>query len=221
MRLIASTVVGLLATGCALADDPCADYRRVLSYSRTADPTPVTLVLDEEKTGAEIELRLPRSFTAIRGNLSDGRQCKISLELMWPALAPGGAVPDDRRRVRDRLIGDFPAWRALTIDVSIERKPALPWAIPGGYCSARERLTEMADRPFALRAFDDQVRWPRHRQLDGSYRPIQELLGYPLNSANVFYAVDEAKTEDMVRIHCSKGAPRCSLEGQFHGLGTT
>jgi|1185.fasta_scaffold88616_2 hypothetical protein len=221
MRLVLSAVIGLAAIGCAFANDPCADYRRLLSYSRTADPTPVTLILDEEKTGAEIELQLPRSFTAIRGNLSDGRQCKISLELMWPELAPGGAVPDGRRRVRDRLLGDFPAWRALTIDVSIERKPALPWAVPGVYCRARERLTEMADRPFGLRAFDDRIRWPSHRQLDGSYRSMQELVGYPLNSANVFYAIDEAKVEDMVRIRCSKGAPRCGLESQFRDFRTT
>jgi len=168
-----------------------------------------------------LNCQLPRSFTAIRGNLSDGRQCKISLELMWPELAPGGAVPDGRRRVRDRLLGDFPAWRALTIDVSIERKPALPWAVPGVYCRARERLTEMADRPFGLRAFDDRIRWPSHRQLDGSYRSMQELVGYPLNSANVFYAIDEAKVEDMVRIRCSKGAPRCGLESQFRDFRTT
>jgi hypothetical protein len=153
--------------------------------------------------------------------LSDGRQCKISLELMWPDLAPGGAVPDERRRVRDRLMGDLPAWRALTIDVSIERKLALPWAMPAGYCSDRERLTEMADRPFDLRAFDDQTRWPSHRQSDGSYRPMQELVGYPLNAANVFYAIDQAKAEDMVRIRCAKGAPRCGLESQFHDFRTT
>ena len=129
MRIAFSIAMGIAAsTGCALAaNDPCADYRRVLSYSRTADPTPVTLILDEEKTKAEIELRLPRSYTAIWGNLSDGRQCKISLELMWPDLAAGGSVPENRKRVRDRLIGDYPAWRALTIDVSIERSPALPW----------------------------------------------------------------------------------------------
>jgi hypothetical protein len=223
MRVALLVLAGLLlsSAGVLAADDPCADYRRVLSYSRTADPTPVTLILSDEKTKAEIELRLPRSYTAIRGNLEDGRQCQISLELTWPDLVPGGIVPDDRKRARDRVIGDFPTWRALTIDARIERAPALPWAVPGGYCDARERLAELEGRPFGLRAFDDQFPWPSHRQLDGSYRSMRELVRYPHNVANLFYAIDEPTGENMVRIHCSKGAPRCQLGSQFHGLRTT
>ena len=46
-------------------------------------------------------------------------------------------------------------------------------------------------------------------------------MGYPLGIANLFYAVDEPTAENMVRIHCSKGAPRCRIESHFHGFRTT
>src|SRR6476646_9442930 len=47
------------------------------------------------------------------------------------------------------------------------------------------------------------------------------MVGYPLGIANLFYAVDEPAVEDVVRIRCSKGAPRCRLESHFHGFRTT
>jgi len=50
---------------------------------------------------------------------------------------------------------------------------------------------------------------------------MHELAGYPLNIANRYYAVEEPAVEGMVRIHCSKGAPRCRLESHFHGFRTT
>jgi hypothetical protein len=200
--------------------DPCANYRSVLAYSRTADSSPVNLVLTEAKTGAEIELRVALNYTAIQGNLTDGAQCKIALELMWPQMTAGGLTDEQGRRVKDRMIGDMPAWRALTIDVGIEHKAWARWMIPGGYCRTRMKRTELTDRPFGLRAFDDGIAWPRHRQRDGSYRSVQELLPYPLNAANQFFFID-GDGDEMVRISCSKGAPRCQMHDHIGTLQTT
>jgi hypothetical protein len=201
-------------------NDPCLNYYVALAYSRTKDPTPATLVLIEPKTGAEIEMRLPRNFTGIQGNLTDGIQCKIALEMLWPQMTAGGLVADNDKRVQDRLIGDMPRWRSLTIDVGLDRSPWGPWMTPNRYCRERRQLGELPDRPFGLRALDDGRPWPRHRQSDGSYQSMKELLSYPRNSANVFYFIDD-DPEQMIRIYCSKGAPRCQLEDHFNGFQTT
>jgi hypothetical protein len=219
-----ATLAIVLASAFALparaADDPCADYRRTLAYSRTANPDPVTLTMTEPQTGTEVEFRIARNFTALQGNLSDGAQCGIGFELMWPQMRAGGLVPDKDKQVRDRMIGDMPAWRLLTIDVRVERSPWASWMVPAGYCGESVRRAELADRPFGLRAFDDEIRWPRQRQADGSYRDMQELMSYPLTVANQFYYVDDDNTGRMTRISCSKGAPRCQLHGHFAGFQT-
>src|SRR4051812_22173134 len=86
-KFVAAILLVLGTTGSSLADeDPCANYRRVLAYARTPDPAIATLTLLEPKTGAEIEMKLPRNFIGIYGNLSDGPQCRLSFELMWPQM---------------------------------------------------------------------------------------------------------------------------------------
>jgi hypothetical protein len=199
--------------------DPCHDYGRALAYARSADPEPVHLTLEAERTGAAIELRIPRNYTAIWGNQTSGLQCRIALELMWPELTPGGIVPDSQKRVRDRMMGDTQVWRALTLDIEVERKAWAAWMTPTAYCAARRRRAELPERPFGLRAFDDGRAWPRHRQRDGSYRSVRELLPYPLDRANGFYFVD-GDAQDMISISCSKGAPRCQLHDHVGELRT-
>jgi hypothetical protein len=201
-------------------DDPCANYRAALAYSRSSNADPVTLTMTEPKTGAEVEFTVARNFTAIHGNLSSGPQCRIGFELMWPQMTAGGLVPDNDKRVRDRMIGDTPAWRLLTIDVMVDRASWASWMVPAGYCGQRLRQSELAERPFGLRAFDDGRRWPKIRQADGSYRDMQELVSYPHAVANEFYYVDNDDTDRVVRISCSKGAPRCQLHGHFAGFNT-
>jgi hypothetical protein len=220
-NLVAATLLVLGTTGSLLADqDPCANYYRALAYSRTSDAAIATLTLREPKTGAEIEMKLPRNFTSVYGNLSDGPQCKLAFELMWPQMTAGGLVQDHQKRVRDRMMGDAPAWRSLKIDVSVERSPWAHWFVPSAYCHQRRSGTELADRPYGLRAFDDGRAWSRYRQSDGSYRNVKELLPYPLNAANEFYLLAEDPNE-MIRISCSKGAPRCRLHDHFAGFQTT
>jgi hypothetical protein len=223
MKFLFPLAVALFSvTTCAqAADDPCANYHTALAYSRTADATPVTLSMIADKTGAEIEFRVPKNYTGNHGNLTSGRQCMIALEMSWPQMSAGGLLSDNERRVRDRMIGDVPAWRTLTIDVSIDHAPWEPWMTAAGYCGDRQRRAERDERPFGLRAFDDGIRWPSHRQADGSYRTMQELVSAPLREANRFYYVDDPDTEQMVDIHCSKGAPRCRLHGHFQGFRTT
>jgi hypothetical protein len=220
-RLFPATLLVFLPFGSLLAEqDPCANYRRDLAYSRTSAASIATLTLHEPKTGAEIEMKLSRNFTAIYGNLTDGPQCRLAFELMWPQLTAGGLTQDDHKRVQDRTIGDAPAMRALTIDVNVERSPWAHWFVPSAYCNDRRRGTEIADRPFGLHALDDGRAWPQRRQQDGSYRSLQELLPYPLNTANRFYLIAEDANE-MIRISCSKGAPRCQLHDHFAGFQTT
>jgi hypothetical protein len=205
----------------AWADDgPCASYAYALAYSRTRDASLATLTLTEPKTGAEIEMRLPRNFTANRGNLTDGEQCQIAVELTWPGMTAGGLLEERDRLVRDRVMGDVLVWRNLTIDAQVNRSPWARWFTPSAYCRLRMKRPELGDRPFGLRAFDDGTPWPRHRQSDGSYRGMRELLPYPLNSANKFYFIDD-DGEQMIRISCSKGAPRCQLHDHFAGFQTT
>lgn len=203
----------------AAQDDPCANYGRALAYSRTADASIATLVLLEPKTGAEIEIELPRNFVGIYGNLTDGPQCQLAFELMWPQMTAGGLAQDDQKRVRDRMMGDAPAWRTLTIDVIVKREPWANWFVPSEYCYRRRNSRELTDRPYELRALDDGFPWGSHRQSDGSYRTMKELLPYPLNEANHFYLLAE-NTSEMISISCSKGAPRCELHDNFAGFGT-
>jgi hypothetical protein len=211
----------LAATTAAWADgDPCSNYRQALSYSRTKDATPVTLTLSEPKTGAEVEMRLPQNFTAVTGNLTEGAQCKLAFELLWPQMTAGGLLDDSGRRVKDRVIGDMPAWRSLTIDIGMMREAWAPWMVPARYCNERSRLGELTAMPFGLRALDDRIRWPKHRQADGSYRDMKELLSYPRNSADVFYYIHD-DPDEMIRIYCPKGAPRCELQDHFRGFRTT
>jgi hypothetical protein len=221
-NFVAATLIILWTTGslCADQDDPCVNYGRALAYSRTSDAAIATLALREPKTGAEIEIKLPRNFTGVYGNLTDGPQCQLAFELMWPQMTAGGLAQDDQKRVRDRTMGDAPVWRSLTIDVNVERRPWAHWFVPNAYCYERERGTELTDRPFGLRAFDDGHTWGAHRQSDGSYRNMKELLPYPLNEANQFYLLAEDASE-MIRISCSKGAPRCELHDHFEGFLTT
>jgi hypothetical protein len=221
-NFFAATLFTLWTTGTLVADqdDPCANYRRALAYSRTSDATIATLMLSEPKTGAEIEMKLPRNFTGIYGNLTDGPQCKLHFELMWPQMTAGGLAQDDQKRVRDRMMGDALVWRALTIDVTVERNPWAHWFVPSAYCHRRERGRELRDRPYGLRALDDGYPWASHRQNDGSYRNMRELLPYPLNDANNFYLLAEDASE-MISISCSKGAPRCQLRDHFAGFLTT
>lgn len=220
-NFIPATLFFLWTAGPSLADqDPCSDYHRALAYSRTSDAAIATLMLREPKTGAEIELRLPRNFTSVYGNLSDGPQCKLAFELIWPQMTAGGLAQDNQKRVRDRMTGDVPAWRSLIIDVAVKRSPWAHWFVPSAYCHQRRSGTELTDRPYGLRAFDDGRAWPRHRQSDGSYRNIKELLPYPLNAANEFYLLAEDANE-MIRISCSKGAPRCRLHDHFASFQTT
>jgi hypothetical protein len=200
--------------------DPCGNYHQALAYSRTKDATPATLTLSEPKTGAIVEMRLPRNFTAVAGNLTEGEQCMLAFELLWPQMTAGGLVEDSGRRVQDRLIGDMPAWRSLTIDIRIMREAWAPWMVPAAYCEERSRLGEPAARPFGLRALDDRIKWPKHRQSDGSYRDMQELISYPRNSADVFYYIHDDPNE-MVRIYCTKGVPSCELQDHFQGFRTT
>ena len=222
MKRIATLLaaLALLALGIApAASDPCYNYARDLMYAPGRDTEVVTLILDEEKTRAEIELRIPRNFTASLGNHTSGRQCAISLELMWPSMAPAGLVPESQKRIRDRAIGDFAGWRSLTVQVNIRRSPTASWLVPAHYCTRRARFAELPDKPFKLRALDDGRKWPRHIQRDYAYRNMQELTSYPLNAANMFYFVD-GDTEQMVRISCTKGAPRCQLHDSINGLET-
>ena len=216
-------VIVALSTSTAVVsaqDDPCANYHAAMAYSRTKDATPVTLVLTEPRTGAEIEMRLPRNFTGNRGNLTDGAQCQIAFELMWPQMTAGGLVDENDKRIPDRMIGDVPALRLLTIDIFVVGEPWVPRMLASQYCQQRIQLGELSDRPFGLRAMNDRAAWPQHRQSDGRYRSMQELLPYPHNSANVFFFIDD-DPEQMIRIHCSNGAPRCRLQGHFRGFQTT
>jgi hypothetical protein len=221
-NFVAATLLVLWTTGSLLADqdDPCANYHRALAYSRTSDAAIATLALREPKTGAEIEMKLPRNFTGVYGNLTDGPQCKLAFELMWPQMTAGGLAQDDQKLVRDRMMGDAPVWRTLTIDVTVERRPWAHWFVPSAYCHQRRRGTELTDRPYGLRALDDGRAWGQHRQSDGSYRNLKELLPYPLNAANQFYLLAEDANE-MIRISCSKGAPRCQLHDHFASFQTT
>ena len=94
-RLVAAALLVLLPGTVRANEDPCANYDRALAYSRTADAALATLTLYEPKTGAEIEMKLPRNFTGVQGNLTDGSQCKLAFELMWPQMTAGGLVQDD------------------------------------------------------------------------------------------------------------------------------
>jgi hypothetical protein len=191
-----------------------------LAYSRTADAEIATLILREPKTGAEIEIKVPRNFVGIYGNLTDGSQCKLAFELMWPQMTAGGLAKDDQKWARDRMMGDVQVPRSLTIDVEVERKPWAHWSFPSDYCYRRRKSRELEDHPYELRALDDSRPWPAHRQSNGSYRNMKELLPYPLNEANHFYFLVEEQNQ-MVSIFCSKGARRCQLHDNFRGFLTT
>jgi len=201
-------------------DDPYANYGRALAYSQTADAEIATLILREPKTGAEIEIKVPRNFVAIYGNLTDGPQCKLAFELMWPQMTAGGLAKDVQKWVRDRMMGDVQVSRSLTIDVMVEREPWAHWFFPSEYCYRRGKSRELGDHPYELRALDDGHPWPARRQSNGSYRNMKELLPYPLNEANHFYFLGE-ETSQMVSISCSKGALRCQLHDNFRGFLTT
>lgn len=221
-NFVAAALLMLWTTRPLLADqeDPCANYGRVLAYSRTSDAATATLILHEPKTGAEIQMKVPRNFVAIYGNLTDGPQCQLAFELMWPQMTAGGLEKEDQKRTRDRMMGDFPVVRSLTIDVVVQRKPSAHWFVPNEYCFRRGNSRELKDRPYELRALDDGFGWGSHRQSDGSYRNMKELLPYPLNEANHFYFLSE-DTSQMISIWCSKGAPRCQLQDNFAGFLTT
>ena len=179
-NFVAATLLVLWTTGSLRADqDPCANYGRALAYSRTSDASIATLALREPKTGAEIEIKLPRNFTAVYGNLTDGPQCKLAFELMWPQMTAGGLAEDDQKRVRDRMMGDVRVWRSLTIDVDVERSPWAHWFVPSAYCHQRRRGTELTDRPYGLRAFDDGLPWPLRRQSDGMLSQFKRATPVP------------------------------------------
>jgi hypothetical protein len=201
-------------------DDPCANYSRVLAYSRTSDAAMATLILHEPKTGAEIEMKVPRNFVGIYGNLTDGPQCQLAFELMWPQMTAGGLANNDQKWARDRMMGDAPVSRPLTIDVMVERQAWAHWFFPSEYCHQRVNSRELGDRPYELRALDDGFPWASRRQSDGSYRNMKELVPYPLNEANHFYFLSEDRSE-MVSISCYKGVLRCEMRGGFAGFLTT
>jgi hypothetical protein len=106
-QFVAAAFLILWTTRPLLADqdDPCANYGRALAYSRTSDAAIATLILREPLTGAEIEMKVPRNFVGIYGNLTDGPQCQLAFELMWPQMTAGGLAKDDQKLARDRMMG--------------------------------------------------------------------------------------------------------------------
>jgi hypothetical protein len=218
---LSASIIALLAMcsspRLAVASDVCSNYARDLQYTRSSDPTPVELTIADDDHGAELSLRIPKTFVANVGNLTSGRQCQIALEVFWPDLSPAGPTEFSKRYTRDRPVGNMVDWRSLTIDVWLSPHIRPPWLVPALYCHEKSQNIEAADRPYGLRGFDDGIRWPRRRQADGSYRDLRDLTAYPLNQMNKFFFVD-GPVQQMTRIDCTKGAARCTMEDTILGF---
>jgi hypothetical protein len=221
IRVTFSAILWLTLTACGAtaSDDPCENYVSALAYTRSSDLEPVELTIIDERTSAKLTIKVPKTFVANSGNLTSGRQCQIALEVFWPDLSPAGPSDFKARHVRDRLIGNMLMPRPLTILVQIERREMAKWYATSGYCGERMKWKELEPRPFGLRALDDGSHWPKHIQADGTYRNMKDFASFPLDEADVFYFVDGA-VSDMVRISCSRGAPRCQMETALGGFSS-